>query len=211
MLDFYLKNQILIFIIISVFILYSVRFANSPQLLNAILIITLIYYIFFSDTINLKNIKSNTNPDRFLHKYPEIYDIKTKLKVINSFDVGAYNDLVAQIDSFILLYEKINNNIYNYKYNYDIIYQVYKNIINIPESIILSIPTYTFYKLENIENYIHKYNNQLKLILYNYLENLNDKNIAYLQKSGYTKDDIVSDPLIGFDNTFKKDNHYQLH
>ena len=79
MLDFYLKNQILVFIIISVFILYSVRFANSPQLLNAILIITIIYYIFFSDTINLKNINSNTNPDRFLHKYPEIYDIKTKL------------------------------------------------------------------------------------------------------------------------------------
>ena len=211
MLDFYLKKQLLIFVIISFGILYGVRFANSAELLNAIVLITITYYVFFSDTINLKTIVAPTNPDKYLHKFPEIFEIKTKLKVIESFDVGAYNDLVKNIDSFIMLYEKINNNIFIYKFNYDILYETYKNIIIIPSSVILSIPTYTFYKQENIESYIHKYANNLKLILYNYLEKLNDKNILHIEKYGYTKNDVINTNILGFDDRFTKDNHYQLH
>lgn len=211
MLDFYLKHQIFIFVLISLGIFYGVRFANSSQLLNAIVLITIVYYVFFSNTINLKTIVAPTNPDKYLHKFPEIFEIKSKLKVIESFDVGAYNDLVKNIDAFIILYEKINNNIFIYKFNYDILYETYKNIINIPSSVILSIPTYTFFKQENIESYIHKYANNLKLILYTYLEKLNDKNILHIEKYGYTINDVVKTSVIGFDHTFTKDNHYQLH
>ena len=48
MLDFYLKNQLFIFVVVSFGILYAVRFANNAQLLNAIILITIVYYVFFS-------------------------------------------------------------------------------------------------------------------------------------------------------------------
>ena len=215
--DFNIKYYLLLFFIIIIFIFFSVRQFNASNLLNTIIICIIIYYIFFKDILTIDTVlnynsknKSIDNKKTRLSKYPEISEIIDKIKVCEKFDIGAYNDIKDNIDRFLKLYEKIKKNKIFYKYNFDILREIYKKIINILENIIICIPANIFYKSEKIETYIDKYNQQLRIILYNKLEDLNTINIERINKEGYNINTIIDTNILGFDESFKKDDNYRI-
>ena len=209
--DFYEKKQLIIFIIICGFIFYSTKFIDSGPLLNTIILIVIIYYIFYKDSLPL-NKKSDNKEKTFLHKYPNLYSYKDKIKVINSFDTQCYDNIIDSLNKFIKLYERIKNQKIYYKYNYDIVFELYKNITNLLYSSIHSIPTSLYYKSELLENYIHKYTNVIRLDLYSKIQELNDINVENINKNGYTINSLINtDDVLAYDTGIKKDNNFRVY
>ena len=80
--DFFIKYNLLVFIFICVFILYFVRVFNANNLLNTIIICSIIYLIFFKDLINKETLTSKDNNK--IHTYPEL--ILELLKEMNKLN-----------------------------------------------------------------------------------------------------------------------------
>jgi hypothetical protein len=209
-LDFYEKNQLIIFIIICAFIFYLTKFIESGPLLNTIIIISIIYYIFYKDILPLN--KKNENKDKsFIHKYPNLYAYKEKIKVISSFNEQCYDDIIDSLNKFIKLYERIKNKKIYHKYNYDTVFSLYQNIVNLLYSSINSISPGLFYKSEPLEDYIQKYTRVIRLDLYSKIQELNTLNVDNVNKNGYTIETLINqDDVLPYDTGIKKDNNFRV-
>jgi hypothetical protein len=167
------KNYFIIIFIIA-FSIGIVRLIKPDNILiTGFIIASRIIYIY----IKLLNTNQSDNnykynsfvikPDPIILEYPDIIDFLYDLKEYYEYDMLSFNDLIIEINSFFILYKKVNDNC---KLIYDNLLGLKLKILNILSNYIYSIP----YGSHDVSSdFLIKKIKDFDNILETYLKNIN--------------------------------------
>ena len=180
---FYLYIVIIIFII---FIFVNIDF--NYNILIALLFSTIIIFIiyiykknnFLEESQRLEEkIDIISSPTSVINNFPDIVDFLFYLKDFSLVDYNNYQEIIKNLDNFIIIYENTINNFKYINYSYDKMVKIINNILELINSI-----KYSTYDIKRIEN-LEKNKISIKIILDKYLENIKQFNNRYIYYNGY--------------------------
>jgi len=181
---FYLYIIIIIFLIF-IFVNIDFNYNILIALLFSTIIIFLIYIYRKNNFLDNKQkleekISIISSPTSTINNYPEIIDFLFYFKDYSFIDYNNYEEIIKQIDNFIIIYENVINNSKYINYSYYKMEKIIYNILELINSIKYS--TYDIKKNEILE----KNKISIKMILNKYLENIRQFNNRYTYYNGYS-------------------------
>lgn len=106
---------------------------------------------------------------QYSQKYPEFIDFLYSIKELGDYNLDAYQQLIENLDAFLILYDDIKIGVQFCKENYDVALEKRNNALNHLHSIIFSLEAnpVLIQKLNDAGEYLHKLMNK-------YLDNIID-------------------------------------
>jgi hypothetical protein len=137
------KNYFIIIFIIAISIGLMRMINPDSILISGIILAGIISYIY---VVTLKNNKSEElykldsfyiKPSEILLDYPDIINFLYSINEYFEYDMNSFSDLITELNSFFILYKKIDKNCIQY---YDNLLGIKLKLVNILSNYIYSIP-----------------------------------------------------------------------
>jgi len=175
-------NQKYIFIyvvIILVFILYFRKKVIGINVLLALFIAYLVIWYIYEKNNMLNIIEEKQQDTKFnsiipkpkkIREYDDILDLIFSIQDFYAYNPQAYEELIDNLDSFFIIYEKIFITQYLSDHNYQIAESKKQNALNVLHSLIFKLPNNKI-----ITDKLNRAHKRLETLLNRYLNELYDK------------------------------------